>query len=192
MTNGRVRAPGRRAGGGQAMKEAASGVSGNGADAKPEPAKSPAPRAGRLKEFVVANARALIAVGLIGMGIVIVLLGWYGTAYTNILTEQIPYLVSGGLLGLGLIIVGGLLAVSAIQSRELHEMRSDLVRMALSRGEAGGAKAGPADGQVYVVPGGRSFHVAGCPLLEGKDGEAYAPSRARDAGYAACKLCGPE
>lgn len=46
MTNGRVRAPGRRAGGGQAMKEAASGVSGNGADAKPEPAKSPAPAPG--------------------------------------------------------------------------------------------------------------------------------------------------
>jgi len=202
MTEGRrVQTPGRDTGGEgtaraeQAMKEAASGVSGNGADAKESTAKLAAPRgvdARRAKEFLLANARSVTSMALFILGVVLVLLAWYGTAYTNILTEQIPYLVSGGLLGLGLIVVAGLLGVSAIQSREIRELRRDLIRMAGARGGDGGGRAAAADGQVYVVPGGRSFHVAGCPLLEGKDGEGYTPSGARDAGFAACKLCGPD
>src|SRR5438128_2494785 len=66
------------------------------------------------RAFVRTNARALVALGFFIAGIVLVLLGWYGAAYTNILTEQIPYLISGGLLGLGLIIVAGIMASSAL------------------------------------------------------------------------------
>jgi hypothetical protein len=156
---------------------------------------APAPRSGlgdRLRE----NWRPLTAVVLLVLGIVIVMLGWYGTAYTNIFTEQIPYLISGGLLGLGLIVVAGFLAVSSLQTREIRELRRDLFRVlsALSTTDAAPARAGRSatNGQVYVVPGGRSFHVPGCPLLEGKEGEAYAPGRAVAAGYVPCKLCGPE
>jgi uncharacterized integral membrane protein len=164
------------------------------APAKEERTAPPA-RAERMQRMR-ENWRLLVAGALLVLGAVIIMLGWYGTAYTNIFTEQIPYLVSGGLLGLGLLIVAGLLGVSELQAREIRELRKDLNRalsaVAAGGGSAGGAARRSGNGQVYVVPGGRSFHLPGCPLLEGKDGEAYAPARALEAGYTACKLCGPD
>jgi hypothetical protein len=139
--------------------------------------------------------RTLTALGLLVLGAVLVMLGWYGTAYTNIFTEQIPYLISGGLLGLGLIVVAGFLAVSSIQAREIRELRRDLLRVLEALPAGGGGTGGgraKGEGRVYVVPGGRSFHQPGCPILEGKDSEELAPAGAADAGYVACKLCGPD
>jgi hypothetical protein len=42
-------------------------------------------------------------------GFALMVLGWYGAAHTSRQIEQIPYLISGGLIGLGLVVVGGLL-----------------------------------------------------------------------------------
>ena len=49
------------------------------------------------RAFLRENARLLITFALLAAGVVFVILGWYGAAHTNILTEQIPYLISGGL-----------------------------------------------------------------------------------------------
>lgn len=46
---------------------------------------------------------------LVLAGIVLVLIGWVGTSRTVLVAGQIPYVVSGGLLGLGLIFLGGFL-----------------------------------------------------------------------------------
>jgi peptidoglycan biosynthesis protein MviN/MurJ (putative lipid II flippase) len=46
------------------------------------------------------------------LGFVIMALGWYGASHTAREIEQIPYLISGGLVGLGLVIVGALLLAS--------------------------------------------------------------------------------
>ena len=167
----------------------------NGASEPSAPAKA-APRGpSGFTAWASEHWRTLSALGLLVLGAVLVMLGWYGTAYTNIFTEQIPYLISGGLLGLGLIVVAGFLAVSSIQAREIRELRRDLLRVleALPAGGGGtGSGRAKADGRVYVVPGGRSFHQPGCPILEGKDSEELAPAGAADAGYVACKLCGPD
>jgi len=37
----------------------------------------------------------------------LILLGWYGAAHTTYLEEQVPYLISGGVLGLALAAIGG-------------------------------------------------------------------------------------
>ena len=164
------------------------------ASASPATKARAAPRGGAgFRTWAAEHWRTLAALGLLVLGGVLVMLGWYGTAYTNIFTEQIPYLISGGLLGLGLIVVSGFLAVSSIQAREIRELRRDLLRV-LEALPAGGAPRGGAkgDGRVYVVAGGRSFHQPGCPILEGKDSEELAPAGAADAGYVACKLCGPD
>ena len=176
--------------------------------AEPAPAEAseqrPAkPRSGGarpgLKGFVVANARILAAIALLVVGVVLVILGWYGTAYTNVFTEQIPYLISGGLLGSALIIVAGFLASSASLERQNRELRRDLVRAIASIGNARPAMA-PAmddeprsdDGTVMVVSGGRSYHFAGCPIAEGKQARSMTVGEAAKAGFVACKLCGPE
>ena len=152
---------------------------------------------GSRAEFVRANARLLISVGLLVIGIVFVILGWYGAAHTNILTEQIPYLISGGLLGMALIIVAGVMASSATAERDTRELRTDLARAMSGMGtvpHSGGpglVAAGP-DGQVFIVPGGHSFHEPGCPIVEGKDASSLPLRKAIDQGYVTCKLCGTD
>lgn len=39
----------------------------------------------------------------------LVIIGWVGTSRTVLVAGQIPYVVSGGLLGLGLVFLGGFL-----------------------------------------------------------------------------------
>ena len=151
------------------------------------------------RRFARDNARMLITIALLGAGVVFVILGWYGAAHTNILTEQIPYLISGGLLGLGLIIVAGVMASGVAQERSVDELRRELART-LAAMNSGVPDRGvrledisPNGHHVYVVPGGRSYHVAGCPMLEGKEGvKELQPAQAVSSGYAACKLCGTE
>ena len=146
-----------------------------------------------------SNPRITIAIAMLALGITLVLLGWYGAAYTNIITEQIPYLISGGLLGLGLIIVAGIIAASASGDRETTLLREEIVRLssALANGSVGGSGARlgsmryTSNGhQVFSVPGGRSYHEPGCPILEGKEGiKELQPAAAVGAGLAPCKLC---
>jgi hypothetical protein len=154
---------------------------------------------GAVRTFVRSNARVLAAATLLVAGIVIVLLGWYGAANTNILTEQVPYLISGGLLGMALIIVSAVVGSSASLERDNRELRRDLTRLLSSsggrftRGNIASAPHAESDnGRVYTVPGGRSFHVAGCPIVEGKQGSEMSLQEAMDAGHSACKLCGPD
>lgn len=75
-------------------------------------------------------------------GIVAVIVGWVGTSRTVLVSGQIPYVVSGGLLGLGLIFLGGFLyfghwmAMLVREGRErAAEDRNDLARLRDSVGE---------------------------------------------------------
>ena len=57
----------------------------------------------------VEQVLAIASAVLLPLGLAVILLGWYGAAHTPYLFEQLPYLISGGLLGLGLALVGGLI-----------------------------------------------------------------------------------
>jgi hypothetical protein len=149
--------------------------------------------------FLRKNVRLVLAAVFLGVGVLLVILGWYGAANTNILTEQIPYFISGGLLGMALIITAGVIGSSAALERENRELRRDLMHALASapmRSEGSGnpmsAPRRSDDGHVYIVPGGRSYHFAGCPIVEGKDGSELTMPEAVSAGFAACKLCGTD
>src|SRR5437588_9816130 len=45
---------------------------------------------------------------MVPLGIALIILGWYGAAHKALVIQQFPYLLSGGLLGLGLMIHGRL------------------------------------------------------------------------------------
>lgn len=165
----------------------------------------PGAQRGRKPDWKViarSNWRSLAALLLLILGVVFVMLGWYGAANTNIITEQIPYLISGGLLGLGLIIVAGFVSSFSVLEQENRELRREIARaLATARtteaapaGLAAIAGAAPSEnGRVFVVPGGRTYHEPGCPLVEGKEGvQELEPAQAVGSGYAACKLCGPD
>jgi hypothetical protein len=43
------------------------------------------------------------------LGMVAIVLGWYGAAHSSYLFQEVPYLISGGLLGVALVAGGGFL-----------------------------------------------------------------------------------
>jgi uncharacterized membrane protein YccC len=57
---------------------------------------------------IVSHPRFLLVVAsaLMTFGVSLILLGWYGAANSTLLEEQVPYLISGGLLGVALATVG--------------------------------------------------------------------------------------
>ncbi|TWP46991.1 hypothetical protein FKR81_33620 [Lentzea tibetensis] len=74
------------------------------------------------------RARLRAGLGVVGTllmtcGIAAILFAWWGTAHTGYVFEQIPYLVSGGLLGLGLIGVGGFLYFGSWLTKLMEEQR---------------------------------------------------------------------
>jgi hypothetical protein len=51
----------------------------------------------------------LVGVILTPLGVLFLILGWYGAAHASYVQQQIPYVESGGFIGLGCLILGGLL-----------------------------------------------------------------------------------
>ena len=61
----------------------------------------------------------------VALGFVLMILGWIGAARTFREIEQIPYLISGGLIGLALVWIGGLLLASAFWMVTLHKFQDE-------------------------------------------------------------------
>ena len=73
-----------------------------------------------LLRWVLLPGAAAIIIGLNFM-----ILGWVGAARTAREIEQIPYLISGGLLGLALVFLGGLLLASAFWMVLLKKLQDE-------------------------------------------------------------------
>lgn len=67
---------------------------------------------------------------LLPLGLVVIVLGWYGAANTPYQYDQLSYLVSGGLLGLGLTFSGGFLYFGAWLARIADDGRESSKRLA--------------------------------------------------------------
>jgi hypothetical protein len=153
------------------------------------------PSLNELIERARRNWQAVSALVVLSLGIIFVMLGWWGAAHTNVFTEQIPYLIPGGLLGLGLIIVAGLMVNNLSNERSMRALRRELQDAlgAARNGQApaNGSKPAARAAHVMIVKGGRAYHYEGCPIAEGKEGAREITLReAIEAGYASCKLCG--
>jgi len=66
--------------------------------------------------------RTLMIVGavLIGLGVILVLVGYWGASGTAVVAEQIPYAISGGALGLALVVLGSALVMRFSLARLLR------------------------------------------------------------------------
>ena len=139
-------------------------------------------------------------------GLIVIGLGWYGVAHTPYEYNQNAYIVSGGILGLGITFVGGFLyfgswlARVAADQKESQRQLSDTLLMladvvsqnnALAAGTARAAAspARPRDpGSVLVVAGnGRTVHRADCDLVAGRDDLRPAGADAPD--LIPCRIC---
>ncbi|HEV3353250.1 MAG TPA: hypothetical protein VG076_10020 [Acidimicrobiales bacterium] len=72
-------------------------------------------------------ARVLLTLGavLMPLGVVLILLGWSGVSHTTDTFEQTPYVVSGGLLGLALVVAGGFCYFGYWQTKVARAVRRD-------------------------------------------------------------------
>jgi len=89
-----------------------------------------------MKTLLHAQWDRALAAGLALAGLAALALGWLGVSATTYVTEQLPYLVSGGLLGLFLVLAGGSLWVSADlrdEWRKLDQLDQHVVELLESR-----------------------------------------------------------
>jgi hypothetical protein len=126
------------------------------------------------------------------LGFVFVGFGWRGMAQFACADCQLPYLLSGGAAGIGLILLGATLLIAAQLRDERLKLADQLreVGTAISKAIAGGA-SGVAKGDL-VLAGKSTYHRPGCRLVEGKtDVDQVTVEVARLNGLSPCRVCSP-
>ncbi|MGH2711618.1 MAG: hypothetical protein ACRDH9_10500 [Actinomycetota bacterium] len=101
-----------------------------------------------------------------------------------------PFLLSGGAVGLALVLVGATLLISAQLRDERMKLAQTLrdVGTAVSKAVAAGAGA---KGDM-VLAGKSTYHRPGCRLVEGKlDVDQVSVEVARLNGLSPCRVCSP-
>jgi len=169
----------------------------------------------RVHKTLNLGERTLMILGGIvaPLGLVLVFLGWWGAAHSPYLFQQIPYLISGGLLGLGLVFLGAFFYFAHWMTELVkeHRQQSAAVVEAITRLEetiihqSVVATNGHSNG--YVVPAqaavdedspvGRALVATGrgsmahrpeCVVVAGKPGlRAVSETEALEP----CRLCDP-
>ena len=130
-------------------------------------------------------------------GFVALWAGWNGAASYDRVPAQFPYLISGGLVGLGLIVIGAAMIIVDTNRAGREELQATLadLRAALeSSGISGGATAVTAAvGPDVVIAGASSYHRPDCHLVDGRDEtRAMTAEEAEEDGLTPCRICNPE
>ena len=140
---------------------------------------------------------------LMPLGIIAIMLGWYGTAHTKYQYNQLPYVVSGGLLGLGLVFLGGFLYFGAMLARMSNEQRETTRQLVdamsaladiVTRGSVpvGGGlgvdEAGRGD-DLVLAGAGSTVHRRDCALIAHR--QDLRPLTAADTDLGTCRVCRP-
>jgi hypothetical protein len=166
----------------------------------------------QLLQMVLFVAGAVLLPG----GLVVIGLGWYGTAHTPYEYNQNAYLISGGILGLGITLVGGFLyfgswlaRMALDQKAAQQQLTEALTRLSdavltssstvevlaapapvakrAARATATPARAKEAGATLVVAGNGTTLHRADCDLIAGREDLVAAP--ADTSGLTPCRLC---
>ncbi|MHB1710570.1 MAG: hypothetical protein ACYCV7_04090 [Acidimicrobiales bacterium] len=137
-----------------------------------------------------------------GIGLLVIGLGWNGAAGSGgeinrvpVLQAQLPWLLSGGFLGLAIVVVGAALLVTHAHREDRVSLESRLEVLIEAVGQLGGAAAAVTNSDDLaglVAAGPDSYHVRNCRLLEGRDQTSYlTPEEASGQGLTPCRVCRP-
>lgn len=156
--------------------------------------------------WVWRSIRPVVGWVLVALGALALVLGWYGVSGQALTAKQLPYLVSGGLTGIALIVIAGVFLATEDWRRQLTRLDSlerkvdDLLLLLttdLPAAELGSLPAPQAAAAVAVetlvaLPTGTVFHRPECALVSGKS-----TARPVDSGIisrrslAPCRVCDP-
>jgi hypothetical protein len=169
--------------------------------------------------WVTTDGWLLLAILCFVAGAITLIVTWYKISGLALVAEQLPYLASGGLGGLALVIAGAG-CLSAGRSARIEARLIDLLSVATEpvsaattdeigpAGDAGNTagdasdaagdaattdRIGPAapdlDGDVLTVTGGTTYHRSGCRLIAGKQTGSVSLRNALASGLTACPVC---
>lgn len=132
------------------------------------------------------------------LGIVAIWIGWYGAAHAKYGYDQFPYLISGGLFGVGLCVIGGFVYFGSWIARIAEDQRAVAQQIATALAaisEAAHREQSPsavtAAGSTAMVLAGRGkkVHRPDCSLVAGRSDTRRV--RAGEAGLSPCRVCRP-
>jgi hypothetical protein len=140
---------------------------------------------------------------LMPLGLIAIFLGWYGVAHTKYQYDQLPYVVSGGLLGLALVFLGGFLYFGAWLARLGTEQREsarqlteammllvDVVGKQSGAGRSAGSLEVTSGAEPVLAGNGSTVHRRDCPLISHR-----ADLRAltgNETNLGTCRVCRPD
>ena len=142
---------------------------------------------------------------LIAAGAICMIVGYLGVSRESIPAKQIPYLVSGGIGGIFLAVLGAyFLGTQEMRNDSgrldrLEQMVQELHGALLTRpdaperdnGTASASARAAAPRRVVTVPGGQLFHRVECAMANGKDTTELTPAAAKKRGMKPCPSCAP-
>ncbi|HVF31467.1 MAG TPA: hypothetical protein VM933_00410, partial [Acidimicrobiales bacterium] len=100
-----------------------------------------------------AKSSLYLSVALIVVGFLLIYLGWNGAAEKDFIQGQFPYLLSGGLGGLGLILCGLTLVVTQSFRRDVLSLQDRIEELLLEQvGAAFGASGASGGSTLTAVP----------------------------------------
>ncbi|MDQ1402116.1 MAG: hypothetical protein QOG03_432 [Actinomycetota bacterium] len=146
-----------------------------------------------------------LGMGCIGLGLLAIGIAWNGAAGIDFVQGQLPYLLSGGFLGLALVVLGAALIITqggrrdrAMLEAQLRELNQSLGRLATAIGGPLAANGGMSAAGISaisgdaVVVGQSSFHRPGCRLIDGKTLDTTTRNAAEAEGLSPCRVCRPD
>ena len=151
---------------------------------------------------------------LIPLGVIFIMLGWYGAAHARVVQQQIPYMVSGSFVGLGCMIVGGLFfwghwLYRTYDQADLHHEETvrllETIAAALVAGTpradgrptvsaevSGTGGAGGGAGTYYATATGSVYHRADCVVITHHSEDLRVLGADAVADMRPCQICSPD
>lgn len=108
------------------------------------------------------------------LGFAVIFFGWNGAASKNVIMAQFPFLISGGIAGLAIVVVGAAMLVvqSAREDRARIEAKLETLLTAIEHAGGMGSRPGGAgahSGGALVLAGTTSYHRLDCSLAEARE-----------------------
>lgn len=154
--------------------------------------------------WVMDGIRPYLGYIFIVAGLIALFIGWYGAAGQSIVAKQIPYVASGGLLGVVLITVGNRVFLINDLRRDsgrldrLEEMVAELHAVLLARTDAtaaaepAGAASSAGAKPFRAVARGTIYHLPTCTMVDGKDAVSISKGDISSRGLKPCRICTPD
>lgn len=136
-----------------------------------------------------------VPVAAILIGFILIGAGWSGAAGLDYVQGQIPYLISGGLIGLGFILFGSTAMLVQTVKRSQARQQSQLEELSRTIGRVASAMTVGVNGQSrdsLVVIGSSSFHKPSCRMVGSRKEVVKVPrDSAVSEGLEPCRICKP-